>query len=487
MERFAEQEFAHTAIDGEVCQAVQIVTDPGTQISVNALRSNAQRVAQGEANPPFAEVERENSTESSFRSYCIHSLPLIIGSEFKEHGSMEGAAEVSTTIEPPPRAYESEPERPLQAMPEQPWQVRIGVTVLAWSAAIAMLYYGQIFFITVITAVIIAFLLDPVVGFFMRIRLSRGAASFVVCSLAVSLLYLAGVALVTELSGLTEELPQYSERISQLIDQGVTRIDEMEKASAAAVLPRRLRPDAPGDPAAGKNRRGVKKPEPNAVQEVRIQKEATPIYLFAYQYLRSIYPALLMASFVPFLVYFMLSWRDHLRVRFLSLYQGVSRDAAHRGWLKIADVARAYVLGNFFLGLIVGVASAIFFASVNIPYWPLIGPVSGFLSLVPYLGLPLAILPPVIASLPVHSDPAMYLFIASVVAILHLLALNLIYPKIVGSRVHLNPLAVTIALMFWGTLWGGVGLLYAVPITAGLKAVCDSVDHLAPYGKLLGD
>lgn len=375
---------------------------------------------------------------------------------------------------------------------QQPWEVRFGVTVLAWSAAIALLYYGQMFFITVITAVIIAFLLDPAVAFFMRIRLSRGAASFVVCSLAVSLLYLGGVALVTELSGLKEELPQYSERIAQLIDQTVARIDDMEKASVTAILPRRLRPEGQQEPPASGNaryRRPVKRADPNqpVVQEVRIQKEPTPIYQFAYDYLKSIYPALLMASFVPFLVYFMLSWRDHLRVRFLSLYTGDSREAASRGWHKMADVARAYVLGNFLLGLIVGVASAIFFASVNIPYWPLIGPVSGFLSLVPYLGLPLAILPPVVAALPVHTDPAMYLFIASIVAILHLLALNLIYPKIVGSRVHLNPLAVTIALMFWGTLWGGVGLLFAVPITAGLKAVCDSVDHLAPYGKLLGD
>ena len=400
---------------------------------------------------------------------------------------------MSAVIHTPPPELEPELPAYVPVQPrssEQPWEVRIGVTVLAWSAAIALLYYGQMFFITVITAVIIAFLLDPVVGFFMRIRLSRGAASFVVCSLAVSLLYLAGVALVTELSGLTEELPQYSERISQLIDQGVSKIDEIEKASAAAILPRRLRSDGLPEPtAAGKNKRGaaVKKPELNGIQEVRIHKEPTPIYLFAYDYLRSIYPALLMASFVPFLVYFMLSWRDHLRVRFLSLYKGDSREAASRGWLKIADVARAYVLGNFFLGLIVGVASGIFFASVNIPYWPLIGPVSGFLSLVPYLGLPLAILPPVIAALPVLTDPTMYLFISAVVAILHLLALNLIYPKIVGSRVHLNPLAVTIALMFWGTLWGGVGLVFAVPITAGLKAVCDSVDHLAPYGKLLGD
>jgi predicted PurR-regulated permease PerM len=124
---------------------------------------------------------------------------------------------------------------------------------------------------------------------------------------------------------------------------------------------------------------------------------------------------------------------------------------------------------------------------VRLPYWLLIGPLSGFLSLVPYLGVPLAVVPPVMAALPVHTEPAMYVFIAGVVALLHLLALNLVYPKFVGSRVHLNPLVVTIALMFWGTLWGGIGLLLAVPITAGIKAVCDSVDSLRPYGKLLGD
>jgi predicted PurR-regulated permease PerM len=68
-----------------------------------------------------------------------------------------------------------------------------------------------------------------------------------------------------------------------------------------------------------------------------------------------------------------------------------------------------------------------------------------------------------------------------------LTALNLLYPKLVGSRVHLNPLAVTVALMFWGTLWGAIGLVFAIPITAGIKAVCDNVPDLQPVGKLLGD
>ena len=117
----------------------------------------------------------------------------------------------------------------------------------------------------------------------------------------------------------------------------------------------------------------------------------------------------------------------------------------------------------------------------------LIGPFTGFLSLVPYVGVPLAIIPPLIAALPVYSQPTMYVVIAMVVTLMHLLALNLLYPKMVGSRVHLNPLAVTIALMFWGTLWGAVGLLLGIPITAAIKAVCDNVDGWKPYAKLLGD
>jgi predicted PurR-regulated permease PerM len=112
---------------------------------------------------------------------------------------------------------------------------------------------------------------------------------------------------------------------------------------------------------------------------------------------------------------------------------------------------------------------------------------SGFLSLVPYVGLPLAVLPAVAAGITVYTEPAIYVLIAIIIVVLHLIALNVLYPKIVGARLHLNPLVVTVALMFWGTIWGGIGLLLAVPITAGIKAVCDNVTGLEAYGKFLGD
>jgi predicted PurR-regulated permease PerM len=77
--------------------------------------------------------------------------------------------------------------------------------------------------------------------------------------------------------------------------------------------------------------------------------------------------------------------------------------------------------------------------------------------------------------------------IAGVVALFHLLAMNVLYPKIVGPRVHLNPLVVSLALMFWSVLWGAAGLILGIPLTAGIKAVCDNVKSLERYARLLGD
>ena len=150
-------------------------------------------------------------------------------------------------------------------------------------------------------------------------------------------------------------------------------------------------------------------------------------------------------------------------------------------------MVRAYVIGNFLLGVLLSIASALLFAWVKLPYWMVVAPISGFLSLAPYIGMPLALIPPLVAALPRGDRPALYLFLIASVAMLHLLALNLLYPKFVGSRVHLNPLVVTLALMFWGMLWGGIGLVLAIPLTAALKAIFDNVGSLQHYGRLLGD
>jgi predicted PurR-regulated permease PerM len=368
-----------------------------------------------------------------------------------------------------------------------------GVGILAFGVAVALLYFGRVFFITVVIAAIISFLLDPAVVFFMKLKMPRGLASFVVCSLGLMFLYLAGLGIYTESLAMLNDLPAYGERINALVDGASTRMDNAEKSLYRELMPKRFQEEqqqAERDAAARSNNNKKKKPEPPPVptiQEVRVRPEPTPLVNYAYTYLTSFYNVLLMASFVPFLVYFQLSWGDHLRTRVLYLFDGADRHVAGRALASVAEMVRAYVIGNFLLGLVLSVASSILFASVKLPYWLVAGPLSGFLSLIPYIGLPLALIPPLIAALPMATGPELYLFLTVSVALLHLFALNLLYPKFVGARVHLNPLVVTLALMFWGMLWGGIGLVLAIPLTAAIKAVCDNVGSLQAYGKLLGD
>jgi predicted PurR-regulated permease PerM len=367
-----------------------------------------------------------------------------------------------------------------------------GVGILALGVVVALLYFGRIFFITVIIAAIISFLLDPAVLFFMKLKMPRGLASFVVCSLGLMFLYLAGLGIYTESLAMLNDLPAYGERINALVDGATGRMDNIEKSMYRSLMPKRFQEEqqAERDAAARVNNNKKKVPVPAplpTVQEVRVRPEPTPLVNYVYIYLTSFYNVLLMASFVPFLVYFQLSWGDHLRTRVLYLFDGADRHIAGRALASVAEMVRAYVVGNFLLGVFLSVASSILFASVKLPYWLVAGPVSGFLSLIPYIGLPLALMPPLIAALPMSTGPQLYLFLTASVALLHLFALNLLYPKFVGARVHLNPLVVTLALMFWGMLWGGIGLVLAIPLTAAIKAVCDNVGSLQAYGKLLGD
>ncbi len=390
----------------------------------------------------------------------------------------------------------------LPSLPPQVQKSRsISTVLIATAATIALLYFGRVFFITLVVSIIFAFILEPAVLFFMRFRLPRGVASFLACSIAVLVMYLAGLGVYSQALGLVQDLPAYGARINQIIDNVAVALEKAENSVYEVVVPKRIRERGKQiqqtqaqQQEARRNRRRAAAPAPAPVppaeppvQEVRIRPDRPPIVDYLYSTWASLYTALLMASFVPFLVYFMLSWRDHIRRTFLQLFEGSDRTVASKTWEGIANMARAYVVGNFLLGLLLSAASATLFMAMELPYWQIVGPLSGFLSLVPYVGLPLALIPPMLAAITIYSTLGPYLILASLVAFFHLLALNLLYPMIVGGRVHLNPLVVTIALMFWGTIWGGIGLVFAIPITAGIKVVCDNVTDLQPYGKLLGD
>ncbi|MBZ5584882.1 MAG: AI-2E family transporter [Acidobacteriia bacterium] len=374
---------------------------------------------------------------------------------------------------------------------------RLALPVIGLGAVFAILYYGRVFFITSLVAVIIAFILEPIVALLIRLRLPRSVASFVVCTLALLFLYIVGMGAYSQLSGLYQDLPRYGQRIGDIVDGVRLKLQSVEENTYRMLLPARQRRldeerQKQAQNSAGKKRGKKGEPTaaaaapPPAAAPAPPQPEGTPLADYVYSRLRDFYQIVLMASFVPFLVYFMLSWRDHINRSFLQFFHGEDRLVAARSLAGIAEMVRAFVVGNFLLGILLAFLSSMAFWVIRLPYPLLVGPLSGFLSLVPYVGLPLAVLPPLFAALGVNQVP-IYVLVIIIASVLHLLALNLFYPKIVGSRVHLNPLVVTFSLMLWGFLWDAPGLLLAIPLTAGLKAVCDNVKDLRPFGKFLGD
>ena len=191
-------------------------------------------------------------------------------------------------------------------------------------------------------------------------------------------------------------------------------------------------------------------------------------------------------SFIPFLVYFMLTWGHHARAATVMLFSMENRHAAYTTLGLISSMIRSFILGNFLVGLFISAVSTLVFAMLHVPFFYVVGVISGFLSLVPYLGLLLAMIAPVTVSLGQLNSSGLLAAVLAV-AVLHLLGINVLYPKFLGSRLRLNPLGVTVALLFWGWLWGAMGLVLAIPITAAMKIIFDHVDALQPYGNWLGE
>jgi predicted PurR-regulated permease PerM len=202
--------------------------------------------------------------------------------------------------------------------------------------------------------------------------------------------------------------------------------------------------------------------------------------------LGSLYSILLVWTFLPFLVFFMLAAKQKVWRATLDLFPEGERASAREALDEVSAMLRSYVAGTMLVAVILVAASWGFFWLIGLQYPFLTALISGMSNIIPYLGAVLAWGPPFLIGLGQWKTIGPFLGVAGGLSALHLIAANVLMPAIVGRRVHLNALAVTVALLFWGWLWGGMGLLLAIPITAVVKVICDHVPSWQPLGRWLG-
>ena len=353
--------------------------------------------------------------------------------------------------------------------------IRAGATVMAILGILALLHFAASVFITLFSAMLLAFALEPLVHLLcIRTRLRRHHASGIVVFLFVAMLYGLFYATYLRAESFFAEIPAIAEKIraAPMVAELANKVDELNRVVAEAG--RRIIP-----PAAASAR---PKPSPSVV--VRDGESFTGALLQGVGSLGSIFFAL---GFIPFLVYFILADREPLTRRTRELFPERHRGTVAEILLDIERMMRKFLLGNAVVALVLSAATILVNLLVGLPYPVFLGVLSGALSIVPYLGLPLALFPGVVVGLVSFESGGAFVVLIASVTLFHLVAANYLTPKLVGREVQLNATASTVALLFFGWLWGGMGMVLGIPILAVLKCIFDNVPSTRRIGMFLGD
>lgn len=192
-------------------------------------------------------------------------------------------------------------------------------------------------------------------------------------------------------------------------------------------------------------------------------------------------------SILPVYVFFLLYYRDLFKQFFYKVFKDVKKAKINEVLCKIYDVVHSYLSGLFIVTLIVGTLNSIGLLALGIPSAFFFGFLAASLLILPYIGILVGSILPIVVALVTKDSPMYAVGVAGVFFFIQMLEGNLITPYIVGSKISVNPLAAILGLFLGGSLWGIAGMALALPLTATLKVIFDAVEPLKPYGYLMGE
>lgn len=341
-----------------------------------------------------------------------------------------------------------------------PYYMKVTTVLLGLALAGVLLYYGAIIFVPMSYAVFFAVLLHPMTLFLERRGLPR--------VLAITLALAVAVALVLAILGfISLQIGQFSQDLPKLKARSVAYLGDVQafiKATFGVTDQKQIQWFRQG---AAKILAGAGLVVTQAVvvfTEVAFTLVLVPIYTFLFLFYKKL-----------FIAFF---------------FQLFSRNDKHQVNAVLTETQ--LVLKNYLLGLMLETAIvAVFNVSalllLGIDYALVLGLIAALLNLIPYIGIMIGSLFPLIIAF--ITKDALWYPVAIVVAFafIQFVDNNIIVPKVVGSHVRINAVATIIAVILGGQLWGISGMFLFIPFAAILKVIFDRVEPLKPWGLVLGD
>lgn len=324
-----------------------------------------------------------------------------------------------------------------------------------------ILIVGQGIIVPLTISFFIAFLLIPFNMFLERIHVTRVLAA--ILSVIITLIALAGILTLfgSQIGRFANDMDQIIEKLADLKDKLPESISSNFQGSLSidSIL-------------------------------AFVQKHIGQIFTS----MSSVLGSLGLVIVVPIFIALILIYRDHLKEFAFRVFDN-DRAKIHRDEhnetksliTRIRKVVQKYITGVFYVMCILFVLYSILFFSLGLKHAMLFAAIGAVLNIIPYIGPIMGSLLPMLFAF-VTKDSLFYPMAVLVgTIVIQSTEGNFLTPKIVGNNVSLNPFVTLIAIIVGGTIWGVVGMILFIPMTAILKEILGAVDGLQPYAYLLGN
>lgn len=341
-----------------------------------------------------------------------------------------------------------------------PYSLDLASSLVAMALIIGFLYVTQDLLVPVLFSILISISLFPLAQFFERFRIGKAFAALLSVIVAIALISGIGWFIVHQSIIIGKDASSITEKVLSVLEKGQVWIEQTF---------------------------GI---QPNEVSD-HITEQGNKLLAnlggMASATFGSIGNILAGAILVPLFSFFMLYYRDFFREFFFKAFKSVPQTKVNTVLNKIYQVVQSYLLGLITVMGIVAVLNTVGLMLLGIEYAWFFGSLASLLMLLPYIGIAIGSILPALFALAVKDSAWYAVGVIGWFQVVQFLEGNVITPNIVGSKVSINPLMAIIAILLGGMLFGLAGLIIALPLTATIKVIFDSIPSMNAFGFLIGE
>ncbi len=349
---------------------------------------------------------------------------------------------------------------------------------------IGALYVGREVFIPLVLALLLSFVLEPIISLLRRWYVPRIPSILITVALALAILLAFGGVIGLQIADLAGKLPQYQQtmqtKLAGLQSGAYGRFAALVHRASNAVqetsAPRKAEPQADGGSAPREKPVLVRLPE----------QEPSPL-LVAQTVLQPILSPLTTVGIVLVVAIFLLMQREDLRDRMIRLFGSSDLNRTTMAMDDAAGRLSTYFLTQLGINAGFGLVVAVGLWVIGVPSPILWGAFSLLMRFVPYVGSAISAILPLALSAAVSPGWSMAVETAILFGITETLVGQVVEPLLYGHSTGLSPFAVIVSALFWAWMWGPIGLILSTPFTVLLVVLGRHVEHLEFLDVLLGD